>query len=103
MTTRYRPPPGFMDQSSTDLRALDPSLGPLNPQEAQQMMERIREMAGNWHQLAALFPRLTAGGYDMTVIEMECGIERATQNLWTVSQQVHMQLVTVPNACTAQE
>lgn len=71
--------------------ALDPSqpsLGPMDPNEARAALDKIRTQAGYWHELAKLFPRLAAAGYDSQVVEMETGLERKTQNSWIASQSV---------------
>ena len=51
-------------------------------------MDRVRAGTGRWHELAKLLPILAAAGYDGLVIEQEAGVERATQNRWTVSMHV---------------
>ena len=63
-------------------------LGPIDPQEARAALDKIRAQAGYWHELANLFPRLAAAGYDSQVVEMETGLERKVQNAWLASQQV---------------
>ena len=46
----------------------------------QVLLNRVRAGTGRWHELAKLLPFLAAAGYD--------GVERATQNRWTVSMHV---------------
>ena len=63
-------------------------LTPLEPAQVQTALERLNASAGAWHELANLLPKLDAAGYDSTAVEMETGIDRATQNVWAVSQHV---------------
>ena len=54
----------------------------------QEHLRRVKSGAGHWHELAKLLPVLHAAGFDSVFIEQEAGVERATQNRWTVSMQV---------------
>jgi len=54
----------------------------------QVLLNRVRSGTGRWHELAKLLPFLAAAGYDGLIIEQEAGVERATQNRWTVSMHV---------------
>ena len=54
----------------------------------QEMLQRVRGGIGHWHELAKLLPVLGAAGYDGLMVEQEAGVERATQNRWTVSMHV---------------
>ena len=83
-TSSFRPPPGFMDALDSNQQFM----GPMDPEEARAALDKIRAQAGYWHELAKLFPRLAAAGYDSQVVEMETGLERKVQNLWIASQQV---------------
>lgn len=91
-TSTFRPPPGFMD--AADLKSQ--VLGPLDPQEAREALDKIRAQAGYWHELAKLFPRLAAAGYDSQVVEMETGLERVVQNSWMVAQHVRLTFIQLP-------
>jgi hypothetical protein len=42
--------------------------------------------------MAALLPRLAKAGIDATAVEVETGLERATQALWATAAQVHASL-----------
>lgn len=84
-TSSFRPPPGFMDAEDPKKQA---AFSPYDPQEAREAMDKIRAQAGHWHELAKLFPRLAAAGYDSQVVEMETGLERKVQNAWMTAQHV---------------
>lgn len=47
----------------------------------------MRGGTGHWHELAKLLPILSAAGFDGVLVEQEAGVERRTQNKWTVSMQ----------------
>lgn len=83
-TSSFRPPPGFMDALDANQQAI----GPMDPEEARAALDKVRSQAGYWHELAKLFPRLAAAGYDSQVVEMETGLERKVQNSWIASSQV---------------
>ena len=83
-TSTFRPPPGFMDTANPRTEVF----APLEPAQVQSALERLSASAGAWHELAQLLPKLAAAGYDSTAVEMEAGIDRATQNVWAVSQHV---------------
>lgn len=63
----------------------------------QVLLNRVRANTGHWHELAKLLPVLAAAGYDSLIIEQEAGVERATQNRWTVSMQVPAHLTSTPH------
>lgn len=48
----------------------------------------MRGGTGHWHELAKLLPILNTAGFDSLLVEQEAGVERATQNKWTVSMHV---------------
>ena len=50
----------------------------------------MRGGAGHWHELAKMLPVLDAAGYNGLMVEQEAGVERATQNRWTVSMHVSL-------------
>ena len=83
-TSTFRPPPGFMDAENPTAEVI----GPFDPEEARDALNRLRVSAGHWHELAKLLPRLAAAGYDSKTVENETGLERARQNSWMVAQQV---------------
>ena len=44
--------------------------------------------AGSWHELAKFLPLLARKGVDALSIQEATGLERSTQNIWTVAAQV---------------
>ena len=62
------------------------------PFDVEIALSRVRARAGPWHQLAALLPRLQAAGIDAMAVEVETGLERATQALWQTAAQVFASL-----------
>lgn len=62
------------------------------PFDAELALAKVRAQAGPWHQLAALLPRLQTAGIDATAVELETGLERATQALWQTAAQVFASL-----------
>lgn len=79
----FRPPPGFMNRD--DAAAVDPSVAGLSVDE---MLNRLRSLSGQWHQLAKVLPALQAAGFDGVAVEEETGLERKTQNVWNTAVQV---------------
>ena len=62
------------------------------PFDIEIALSRIRARAGPWHQLAALLPQLSSAGIDAMAVEVETGLERATQALWQTAAQVFASL-----------
>jgi len=62
------------------------------PFDVEIALSRVRAGAGPWHQLAALLPQLTQAGIDAMAVEVETGLERATQALWQTAAQVYLSL-----------
>jgi hypothetical protein len=67
----FRPPSEYLDQSELQ-------------QETDQMsFLRLRQRAGNWFELAPLFPKLMRNGFTPDDIFDETGVEPKEQSLWT--------------------
>lgn len=78
---KYRPPPGFMNDD-----VQDPALNQTDPQE---MLNKLRSRAGQWHQLAKLLPVLYAKGLDSNIIAEMTGLNPVDQNTWLVAGTVY--------------
>ena len=52
----------------------------------------MRARGGHWRTLAGLLPGLARSGVDAMAVEVETGVERATQALWATAAQVHSSL-----------
>ena len=98
-TANFRPPPGFMEKGAEASWILGTSGGGVNssssssePFDIEIALSRIRARAGPWHQLAALLPQLSSAGIDAMAVEVETGLERATQALWQTAAQVFASL-----------
>jgi hypothetical protein len=77
----FRPPPGFMDAEGPAQTEVD-----VSPQD---MLRRLQAQAGQWHQLAKLFPALLAKGYDAGAVEEATGLEKRTQNIWISAASIY--------------
>ena len=62
------------------------------PFDVETALAKLRAQAGPWHQLAALLPQLQRAGIDAMAVELETGLERATQALWQTAAQVFASL-----------
>ena len=78
----YRPPAGFMNEDgpTEDLTA---NMTP------DQMLQRLRARAGQWHDLAKFFIALYKQQYDTNIIDEMAGITPAEQNKWAVASTVY--------------
>ena len=92
----FRPPPGFMEEGAEASWILGSGPGSgsssSEPFDIDIALSRVRASAGPWHQLAALLHRLSAAGLDAMAVEVETGLERATQAVWQTSAQVYSSL-----------
>ena len=82
--TNFRPPPGFMDDNVEDS-----SVPSLNTEE---MLNRLQQGRGKWHELAGYLPKLQREGIDGSIVEEMSGVDRRTQNLWVNSSMVYASL-----------
>jgi len=81
--TNFRPPPGFMD---SDGDSSSPSLS------TQEMLDRLQQGRGYWHELASYLPKLQREGIDGNIVEEMSGVDRRTQNMWVNSSTVYVSL-----------
>lgn len=65
---------------------VDPALNQTDPQE---MLNKLRNKAGQWHQLAKLLPVLYAKGFDSNTIAEITGLNPLEQNSWVVAGTVY--------------
>jgi hypothetical protein len=82
MQQQFRPPPGFMN-------AEGPAEGPEQCMSPEEMLGRLRSLAGHWHELARFLPALQRAGYDSVAVEEATGLERRVQNVWNTAAQVY--------------
>jgi hypothetical protein len=82
----FRPPSEYLDAVDGDF---------LNEDDQMSFM-RLRQRAGNWFQLAPLFPKLMRSGYLPDDIFDETGVEPREQSLWTTWTAARGSLVTDP-------
>lgn len=82
MQQQFRPPPGFMN-------AEGPAEGPEQRMSPEEMLGRLRSLAGHWHELARFLPALQRAGYDSVAVEEATGLERRVQNVWNTAAQVY--------------
>ena len=80
--TNFRPPPGFMDGGGDS----SPSLS------TQEMLDRLQQGRGHWHELASYLPKLQREGIDGGIVEEMSGVDRRTQNMWVNSSTVYVSL-----------
>lgn len=85
LPNKYRPPPGFMNEN-----VQDPALAQADPQ---QLLNRLRAQAGQWHELAKCLPILYAKGFDTSTIAEITGVNPVDQNRWVVAGTVYDSLV----------
>ncbi|GAB4818970.1 hypothetical protein N2152v2_006016 [Parachlorella kessleri] len=78
----FRPPPGFMD-------APGKPEAPEATMSVEEMLNRLRSNAGEWHQQAKLLPLLLRAGCDSVAVEEAVGLERRVQNVWIAAEQVY--------------
>eukprot|EP00882_Tetradesmus_deserticola_P013476 GHRQ01014308.1.p1 GENE.GHRQ01014308.1~~GHRQ01014308.1.p1 ORF type:complete len:282 (+),score=62.46 GHRQ01014308.1:65-910(+) len=90
---KYRPPPGFMNES-----VQDPALAQQDPQE---MLGKLRARAGAWHSLAKLLPVLYAKGFDTSTVAELTGVNPVDQNLWVVGGTVYDSIVSTGKVAPA--
>ena len=83
--TNFRPPPGFMDNT-------DESDGPSENLSTEEMLNRLQQSRGYWHQLATYLPKLQREGIDGSIVEEMSGVDRRTQNMWVNSSMVYTSL-----------
>lgn len=69
----------------------DPALNQTDPQE---MLNKLRSRAGQWHQLAKLLPVLYAKGLDSNIIAEMTGLNPVDQNNWVVAGTVYDSIAT---------
>jgi hypothetical protein len=83
--SNFRPPPGFMDDADED----DGAAENLSTQE---MLDRLQQTRGYWHELATYLPKLQREGIDGSIVEEMSGVDRRTQNMWVNSSIVYKSL-----------
>jgi hypothetical protein len=93
----FRPPPGFMEEGAEAswILGADGGLGSspgAEPFDVETALSMVRARARPWHQLAGLLRSLQAAGLDAMAVEVETGLERATQALWQTAAQVYASL-----------
>ena len=57
----------------------------------EEMLNRLRSNAGQWHQQAKLLPLLLRAGCDSVAVEEAVGLERRVQNVWVAAEQVWLE------------
>lgn len=82
--TNFRPPPGFMDDSTESTSQDNLSVD--------EMLRDLQSNRGYWHQLAGYLPKLQREGIDGSIVEEMSGIDRRTQNMWINSSVVYLSL-----------
>ncbi|GAX76910.1 hypothetical protein CEUSTIGMA_g4356.t1 [Chlamydomonas eustigma] len=80
--SRYRPPAGFMNEDGL----LEDETSKMSPEE---MMNRLRTRAGQWHMLAKCIPSLYKLSYTSANIDEISGITPSEQSRWVVASTIH--------------
>ncbi len=83
--SNFRPPPGFMDDGGE-------ADGALESLSTQEMLDRLQQTRGYWHELATYLPKLQREGIDGSIVEEMSGVDRRTQNMWVNSSIVYKSL-----------
>ena len=83
--SNFRPPPGFMDNA-------DEADGSAENLSTQEMLNRLQQSRGYWHELATYLPKLQREGIDGSIVEEMSGVDRRTQNMWVNSSIVYKSL-----------
>jgi hypothetical protein len=58
----------------------------------EEMLNRLQQGRGYWHQLATYLPKLQREGIDGSIVEEMSGVDRRTQNMWINSSMVYLSL-----------